>query len=96
MGGVGVGHVGYYPHYHPGVGYYHLVARAAAWDAAYNRVDAYGGYNQSVSLPNGRANAWGLTGDGTELANPEDKKRAADAEAKLDAELNADKNKDKQ
>jgi len=95
VGGVGVGHVGYYPHYHPGVGYYHPVARAAAWNAAYNGAYGYGGYNPYPYQGGGSSIGVAMPGDGDPTGvNPEDAQRTANAKQQLDAELNADKDKD--
>jgi hypothetical protein len=93
----GFNHVGYYPHYHPGVGYYHPVARAAAWNSAYNNAFGYGGYNPYASQPQvpaagtGSSSSNGGNGSAGENALKNAAQQAAD---KLDAELNkSDKDK---
>ena len=86
------GHVGYYPHYHPGVGYYHPVVRAAAWNRAYNNTFGYGGYNPypyqgggGPSFSTG-STAGASSGSGDSALT----EAAAQAKQQLDAELNAD------
>jgi hypothetical protein len=91
VGGVG-DHVGYYPHYNAGVGYYHPVARTAAWSAAYNNTygdwgGAYGGYNPNPYQQGSPPSIPG-PGGGPEFGeSPE----ANQAEKQLDAALNEDK-----
>lgn len=91
----GYGHVGYYPHYNPTVGYYHPAARAAAWSAAYG--GAFGGrdgYNPCPYPPNQATNS-SSTGDGSAaFTNNSAAAQASQAAQKLDAELDSDQQKE--
>ncbi len=91
----GFNHVGYYPHFDPGVGYYHPVARAAAWNTAYNNNFGYGGYNPyAYQQPNPyQAPASGASFSGNSSAGDNALKSAAQqAQEQLEAELNKSNN----
>jgi hypothetical protein len=88
--GGGFNHVGYYPHYNAGVGYYHPVARAAAWSAAYNGGGyGYGGYNPypyNSSFYDGSAVLGGISGFGNSQAGDS-------TQQQLEADLKKDNDK---
>jgi hypothetical protein len=93
VGDVGFGHVGYYPHFSPAVGFYHPAARATAWGAAYSGAYAYGGYNPyaynpnaGVDVNNTSSEVQGTSGFGSSQA-------AENAQQKLEAELKKDNDK---
>jgi hypothetical protein len=90
VGGVagGFNHVGVYPHYHAGVGYYHPVARAAAWGAAYNNASGDGGYN-----PNPYRQGAPLVAGADTNTTSGDSAAAKQSEKQLDEALKADKDK---
>jgi hypothetical protein len=92
-GGVGYGvGVGRYAHYHPGVGYYYPVARAAAIGAAYGRGFGYGyGGGYGNVDPQQGSGYYPSTKTGTSVkVEGNDPDRRAGAESQLDADLKAD------